>query len=68
MANLVAFYALTSPKLGVRAIQPGDEVVTVAAGFPTTVNSFIQFGAISVFIDVDMLEAIECLWSDDNTL
>jgi CDP-6-deoxy-D-xylo-4-hexulose-3-dehydrase len=53
-ANLVAFYALTSPKLGIRAIKPGDEVITVAAGFPTTVNPMIQFGAIPVFIDVDI--------------
>jgi CDP-6-deoxy-D-xylo-4-hexulose-3-dehydrase len=53
-ANLIAFYALTSPKLGERAIQPGDEVITVAAGFPTTVNPIIQFGAIPVFIDVDI--------------
>jgi CDP-6-deoxy-D-xylo-4-hexulose-3-dehydrase len=53
-ANLVAFYALTSPKLGERAIQPGDEVITVAAGFPTTVNPIIQFGAVPVFVDVDI--------------
>ncbi|MVT07437.1 lipopolysaccharide biosynthesis protein RfbH [Chitinophaga tropicalis] len=53
-ANLVAFYALTSPKLGERAIKPGDEVITVAAGFPTTVNPIIQFGAIPVFVDVDI--------------
>ena len=53
-ANLVAFYSLTSPKLGDRAIKPGDEVITVAAGFPTTVNPIIQFGAIPVFIDVDI--------------
>jgi CDP-6-deoxy-D-xylo-4-hexulose-3-dehydrase len=53
-ANLVAFYALTSPKLGDRAIKPGDEVITVAAGFPTTVNPMIQFGAIPVFVDVDI--------------
>ena len=53
-ANLVAFYALTSPKLGERAIKPGDEVITVAAGFPTTINPMIQFGAIPVFIDVDI--------------
>ncbi len=53
-ANLVAFYALTSPKLGDRAIKSGDEVITVAAGFPTTVNPIIQFGAIPVFIDVDI--------------
>lgn len=53
-ANLVAFYALTSPKLGERAIKPGDEVITVAAGFPTTVNPMIQFGCIPVFIDIDI--------------
>ena len=53
-ANLVAFYALTSPKLGDRAIKKGDEVITVAAGFPTTVNPLIQFGAIPVFVDVDI--------------
>ncbi|ALI99771.1 lipopolysaccharide biosynthesis protein RfbH [Rufibacter tibetensis] len=53
-ANLVAFYALTSPKLGERAVKPGDEVITVAAGFPTTVNPIIQFGAVPVFIDVDI--------------
>lgn len=53
-ANLVAFYALTSPKLGERAIKPGDEVITVAGGFPTTVNPMIQFGAIPVFIDIDI--------------
>ena len=51
-ANLVAFYTLTSPKLGDRAIKPGDEVITVAAGFPTTVNPIIQYGAIPVFVDV----------------
>lgn len=51
-ANLLAFYALTSPKLGDRAIKRGDEVITVAAGFPTTVNPIIQFGAIPVFVDV----------------
>ncbi|MDB4926302.1 lipopolysaccharide biosynthesis protein RfbH [Mucilaginibacter sp.] len=53
-ANLVAFYSLTSPKLGERAIKIGDEVITVAAGFPTTVNPMIQFGAIPVFVDVDI--------------
>jgi CDP-6-deoxy-D-xylo-4-hexulose-3-dehydrase len=53
-ANLVAFYALTSPKLGERAIKPGDEVITVAAGFPTTINPMIQFGAVPVFVDVDI--------------
>lgn len=53
-ANLVAFSALTSPKLGDRAIRKGDEVIGVAAGFPTTVNPIIQFGAVPVFVDVDM--------------
>ncbi|MBT8582083.1 lipopolysaccharide biosynthesis protein RfbH [Polynucleobacter paneuropaeus] len=52
-ANLVAFSTLTSPKLGNRAIKQGDEVIGVAAGFPTTVNPIIQFGAIPVFVDVD---------------
>jgi len=51
-ANLLAFMALTSHKLGNRRIQKGDEVITVAAGFPTTVAPIIQFGAIPVFIDV----------------
>jgi len=51
-ANLVAFSALTSPKLGDRAIEPGDEVITVAAGFPTTVNPVIQYGCVPVFVDV----------------
>ena len=54
-ANLVAFSTLTSPKLGDRSIQKGDEVIGVAAGFPTTVNPIIQFGAIPVFVDVDPL-------------
>lgn len=53
-ANLVAFYSLTSSKLGDRAIKPGDEVITVAAGFPTTINPIIQFGAIPVFVDVNI--------------
>ncbi len=52
-ANLVAFSALTSPKLGDRAIKQGDEVIGVAAGFPTTVNPIVQFGAVPVFVDVD---------------
>jgi CDP-6-deoxy-D-xylo-4-hexulose-3-dehydrase len=52
-ANLVAFSTLTSPKLGDRAIQKDDEVIGVAAGFPTTVNPIIQFGAVPVFVDVD---------------
>ena len=53
-ANLVAFATLTSPKLGDRAIKKGDEVISVAAGFPTTVNPIVQFGAIPVFVDVDL--------------
>jgi len=53
-ANLVAFNSLTSPKLGDRAIKKGDEVIGVAAGFPTTVNPIVQFGAVPVFVDVDM--------------
>lgn len=51
-ANLLALAALTSPKLGDRALQPGDEVITVAAGFPTTVNPSLQFGMVPVFVDV----------------
>ncbi len=54
-ANLVAFNTLTSPKLGERAIKKGDEVIGVAAGFPTTVNPILQFGAVPVFVDVDSL-------------
>ena len=51
-ANLLAFMALTSPLLGGRQIKPGDEIITVAAGFPTTVTPAIQYGAVPVFIDV----------------
>ena len=51
-ANLLAFMALTSPLLGDRAIQRGDEVITVAAGFPTTVAPIVQYGAVPVFVDV----------------
>lgn len=64
-ANLVAFSTLTSPRLSERRIRPGDEVITVAAGFPTTVNPIIQNGAVPVFVDVELgtytptLEAIE---------
>lgn len=53
-ANLLAFSALTSPRLGDRAIKPGDEVIGVAAGFPTTVNPILQCGAVPVFVDVQM--------------
>lgn len=52
-ANLVAFSALTSHKLGDRRIRPGDEVITAAAGFPTTVAPIVQNGCVPVFIDVD---------------
>lgn len=51
-ANLIAFSALTAPELGERRIKRGDEVITVAAGFPTTVTSVIQYGAVPVFVDV----------------
>jgi CDP-6-deoxy-D-xylo-4-hexulose-3-dehydrase len=54
-ANLVAFSTLTSPKLGDRAIRKGDEVIGVAAGFPTTVNPILQFGAVPVFVDIDRM-------------
>lgn len=53
-ANLLAFYSLTSPKLLERAIKPGDEIITVAAGFPTTMNPMIQYGCIPVFVDIDI--------------
>ena len=53
-ANLIAFNTLTSPKLGDRAIKQGDEVIGVAAGFPTTVNPILQFGAIPVFVDIEI--------------
>jgi CDP-4-dehydro-6-deoxyglucose reductase, E1 len=53
-ANLVAFTTLTSPILGDRSIKKGDEVISVAAGFPTTVNPVVQFGATPVFVDIDL--------------
>ncbi len=53
-ANLLALTTLTSPKLGDRRLRPGDEVITVAAGFPTTVNPIIHNGLIPVFVDVDI--------------
>lgn len=55
-ANLLAFYALTSPKLGERRIKRGDEVITVACGFPTTVTPIIQYGAVPVFVDITIPE------------
>ena len=51
-ANLLAFMALTSPLLGKRQVKPGDEIITVAAGFPTTVTPAVQYGAIPVFVDI----------------
>ena len=51
-ANLIAFMALTAPELGERQVLPGDEVITVACGFPTTVTPILQYGAIPVFVDV----------------
>jgi len=53
-ANLVAFSTLTSSKLGDKAIERGDEIISVAAGFPTTVNPIVQFGATPVFVDIDI--------------
>lgn len=53
-ANLLAVTALTSPKLGDRRLRPGDEVITVAAGFPTTVNPIVQNGLVPVFVDVTL--------------
>lgn len=55
-ANLLAFSALTSPLLGERQVKRGDEVITVACGFPTTVTPCIQYGAVPVFVDVTVLE------------
>ncbi len=53
-ANLLAVTALTSPKLGIRRLRPGDEVITVAAGFPTTVNPILQNGLVPVFVDIEL--------------
>ncbi len=53
-ANLVALSSLTSPSLGERALKPGDEVISVAAGFPTTINPLLQYGLVPVFLDVDI--------------
>jgi CDP-6-deoxy-D-xylo-4-hexulose-3-dehydrase len=68
-ANLLAFMALTSPLLGDRAIRRGDEVITVAAGFPTTVTPVLQFGAVPVFVDITIpqynvdVSLLEKAWS-----
>ncbi|MAY40959.1 MULTISPECIES: lipopolysaccharide biosynthesis protein RfbH [unclassified Neptuniibacter] len=53
-ANLLALATLTSPKLGNLALKPGDEVISVAAGFPTTINPIIQYGLVPVFVDIDI--------------
>ena len=69
-ANLIAFMALTAPELGDRQILPGDEIITVAAGFPTTVTPAIQYGAVPVFVDVTIpqynidAEALEAAYSE----
>ena len=60
-ANFLAFMALTSPLLGERSIKRGDEVITVSAGFPTTVAPIVQFGAVPVFVDVVLPQCnIDC--------
>jgi CDP-6-deoxy-D-xylo-4-hexulose-3-dehydrase len=56
-ANLLAFYALTSPLLKERQVKRGDEVITVAAGFPTTVAPIVQYGAVPVFVDMELTHA-----------
>ena len=69
-ANLLAFMALTSPLLGEKRVKRGDEVITVAAGFPTTVAPMIQYGAVPVFVDVTIpqyninVEMLEAAFSD----
>ena len=69
-ANLLALSCLTSPKLGDRALRPGDEVITVAAGFPTTVNPIIQNQLVPVFVDVQIptynidVAQLEAAWSE----
>lgn len=69
-ANLLAFAALTSKELGDRRICPGDEVITPAAAFPTTVNPIVQYGAVPVFVDIDIptyninIESMRAAYSD----
>ena len=64
-ANLIAFMTLTAPELGDRQIRPGDEVITVACGFPTTVAPILQYGAVPVFVDVTVpqynIDADKCI-------
>ena len=68
-ANLLALSALTSLQLGERQLKPGDEVITIAAGFPTTINPIIQNGMVPVFVDVNLddfginVEQMERAWS-----
>ena len=69
-ANLLAFMALTSPLLGTRRVQRGDEIITVAAGFPTTIAPIIQYGAVPVFVDISIpqyninVDSLERVYSD----
>ncbi len=69
-ANLIALSALTSPKLSERRLRPGDEVITVAAGFPTTVNPIVQCGLVPVFADIEVptynidVRQLETAWSE----
>lgn len=71
-ANLIAFSALTAPELGDRQIRKGDEVITVACGFPTTINPIIQYGAVPVFVDVTIpqynidVEKLEAAYSEKS--
>ena len=68
-ANLLAFMTLTSPLLGERQVKRGDEVITVAAGFPTTIAPIVQYGAVPVFVDVELgtanvdVSQLEAAWS-----
>lgn len=65
-ANLLAFMALTSPELGDRRVERGDEVITVAAGFPTTVAPIVQYGAVPVFVDVQLPGYnVDCSWLEE---
>lgn len=66
-ANLLALSALTAPELGERRIKPGDEVITTALNFPTTVAPIIQVGAVPVFVDVDLNLEVQSFEASDNT-
>lgn len=67
-ANLLAFSTLTSPLLKERAIKRGDEVITLAAGFPTTIAPIVQFGAVPVFVDVDLESGNICVDALDSAI